>query len=157
MTLLTPERLAELEHYARLRTAPAPQDAEAIRALLAHIDALTARLAGLTKPVDDDIEETQYWRVVYRHAVRLLEALHPGLLKANTTIGIINQIDNITVGLARENAALKVERDAADAKEDDATHRAHNAEANLAEAVAALASARSDALEEAAITKGVQP
>ena len=54
------------------------------------------------------------------------------------------------LGLRNHIAALQAELLVADAKEDDATHRAHNAEAKLAEAVAALASARSDTLEEAA-------
>jgi len=44
---LSADRLAEYAHYARLRDAPAPQDAEAIRALLGHIDAIAAENVAL--------------------------------------------------------------------------------------------------------------
>jgi hypothetical protein len=42
---LSATRLAEYAHYARIRSIPAHQDSETIRALLGHIDAIATRFA----------------------------------------------------------------------------------------------------------------
>jgi hypothetical protein len=45
-------------------------------------------------------------KLAYRHACRLLEAIAPDLVFLPTTVGVIDQIDNATVGLTQEITQL---------------------------------------------------
>lgn len=45
-------------------------------------------------------------KATYRHACRFLEAIAPDLIHLPTTVGVIDQIDNATVGLTQEITKL---------------------------------------------------
>jgi hypothetical protein len=150
---LSAERLADSLKYAAMRIKYERSDTDGDKDLASTLEDLTASLAELTKPVENaEVAMVRSFLTLLMQEARSKEADLVELSPENCW-----KVDDLINRIARENAALKVERD-------DFEHRAKRewqstqdlgkalvaAQSQVAAAEQALECARRDALEEAA-------